>query len=203
MHDFVSLFFLGLMYGATICSISCLPYLGPYLLTTGNGFKDGITSSLTFISGKLFTYVILGGSAAYLGYVLIPENNLTVRFIQGTTLIAAGFALPFINRGGCHKKGQIMGKGASLFALGVSTSLIPCLPLLSMFLLAAKSGSVITGFTYGFMYGLGLVISPILIAGGVLALISKIVKLEARSFIPYLQGISVLLMVVTGIRIIL
>lgn len=52
------------------------------------------------------------------------------------------------------------------------------------------------------MYGLGLILSPTLIAG-ILLLVSKVVKVEAKGFIPYLQGISVLLMVIMGIKIIM
>lgn len=69
-------------------------------------------------------------------------------------------------------------------------------------MLAAKSGSLIKGSIYGLMYGLGLILSPTLIAG-ILLLVSKVVKVEAKGFIPYLQGISVLLMVIMGIKIIM
>lgn len=203
MSDILSLFFLGLLYGATTCSITCLPYLSPYLLATGKGFKDGILSSFTFVLGKLFTYALLGSLAGYLGYMFITENSSNVRFIQGVTLITAGLSLPFINSGGCYKKTQIMSRAASLFTLGVSTSLIPCLPLLTVLLLAAREGSVTWGLIYGFIYGLGIVISPTIIMGGILSLISKTIKAEARSFIPYFQGISILIMVIMGIRIII
>lgn len=53
------------------------------------------------------------------------------------------------------------------------------------------------------MYGLGLILSPTFIASGILSLVSKVLKVEAKGFIPYLQGISVLLMVIMGIKIIM
>ena len=65
MSDLIGLFLLGLLYGATICSITCLPYLGPFLLTTGEGFKDGILSSFAFFTGKLVVYATLGGCAGF------------------------------------------------------------------------------------------------------------------------------------------
>ena len=203
MSDISSLFLLGLLYGTTTCTITCLPYLSPYLLTTGKGFKEGITSSLTFSFGKLFTYIILGGIAAFLGHTLIPADDAKAKLIQGTIIIITALALPFISSGGCQKKSQIIGKASSLFALGISTSLIPCPPLMTILLVAANGGSVTMGLLYGTMYGLGIVISPIIIMGGILSQISKTVKVEARSFIPYLQGISILIMVVMGVRIII
>ena len=46
MGEAMGVFFLGLAYGATICSLTCLPCLGTYLMGCGNGFRDGIIASL-------------------------------------------------------------------------------------------------------------------------------------------------------------
>ncbi|MFH1953218.1 MAG: sulfite exporter TauE/SafE family protein [Pseudomonadota bacterium] len=203
MSDIIGLFLLGLLYGATICSISCLPYLGPYLLSTGKGFKDGIFSTFTFLTGKLVVYATLGGCAAFLGNVWMFHEEMPVGYIMGIVLIIVGLFLPFVAGGGCHKKARLMGKSASLFLLGISTSLIPCPPLVAIFALAAKEGSIISGVSYGLSYGLGLTLSPVLIAGGCLSLISKKIKLEALGFIPYMQGLSVLIIVIMGIRLLI
>lgn len=200
MNDAAGLFFMGLFYGTTVCSMSCLPYLSPYLLSTGTGFKEGVVSSAAFLGGKLISYSILGGVAAYLGHTLMIKDFLPAKSILGITIIIVGLSIPFINRGGCQKKSHVIGKRMSLFTLGVSTSLIPCPTLLSMFLLAAKEGSVIYGASYGFIYGLGIAVSPLILAGGGLSLISERLKIEVKGFIPYLQGISVLIMVLTGIK---
>ena len=87
--------------------------------------------------------------------------------------------------------------------LGVSTSLIPCPPLVTMFLLAAKNGSFISGISYGLVYGLGLILSPLIIAGGGLSVVSKIIKTEVKGFAPYLQGISVVMIVIMGAKILI
>ncbi|MBU2591505.1 MAG: sulfite exporter TauE/SafE family protein [Nitrospinae bacterium] len=203
MHNFVSIFFLGLIYGATICSISCLPYLAPYLLSTGLGFTDGVKSSLLFLSGKLTCYMFIGGLSAYLGNVLMLDKSMSVKWIMGIAIIALGLSIPFVNKGGCCTKRQVVGKRVSLFVLGIATSLRPCPPLVAMFLLAAKNGSVLLGVSYGIIYGLGLILSPIIIAGGGIALISKAIKTESKAFVPYLQGISMVIIVVIGIKIII
>ncbi len=204
MSDLTGLFMLGLLYGTTVCSLTCLPYIGPLLLCTGNGFRDGVVSSLVFISGKLLCYLVLGGVAAYLGHLLDINRVIPVTFISGLTLVMVGIMLPFINRGGqCQGKRQIMGRGLSLFVLGISTSLVPCPALATVFMLAAEKGVVISGIGYGLVYGMGIIISPLLIAGGVLSLISRRLKIEVRSFIPYLQGLSAMIIIIMGIRIIL
>lgn len=66
-----------------------------------------------------------------------------------------------------------------------------------------KGGSVVYGLSYGFIYGIGIAISPLILAGGGLSLITERLKIEVKGFIPYLQGISVIIMVATGIRMII
>lgn len=202
MHDAAGLFLLGLLYGTTVCSLTCLPYLGPYLLSTGRGFGEGIRSSLLFMSGKIFCYATMGGLSAYLGNTLMIDKSISAKWIMGIAIIAFGLSIPFVSRGECCNKRQVMGKNISLFLIGISTSLIPCPPLITMFLLAAKNGSLISGISYGLIYGLGLTISPLIIAGGGLAAISKNVKIEVKSFVPYMQGISMVMIVFMGIKII-
>ncbi|MEW6738861.1 MAG: cytochrome c biogenesis CcdA family protein [Nitrospirota bacterium] len=203
MHDAAGLFLLGLLYGTTVCSLTCLPYLGPYLLSTGRGFTDGMKSSLLFLSGKLICYMFIGGLSAYLGNVLMLDKSMSAKLIMGIAIIAFGLSIPFVSRGECCNKRQVMGKNISLFLVGISTSLIPCPPLVTMFLLAAKNGSLISGISYGLIYGLGLTISPLIIAGGGLSVISKIIKTEVKGFVPYLQGISVVMIVIMGARILI
>ncbi|MFN3395629.1 MAG: cytochrome c biogenesis CcdA family protein [Thermodesulfovibrionales bacterium] len=203
MHDAVGLFLLGLLYGATVCSLTCLPYIGPYLLSTGSGFADGVKSSLLFLSGKLICYVFIGGLSAYLGNVLMLDKSTPAKWIMGVTIIVFGLSIPFVSKRECCNKRQVMSKKISLFLVGVLTSLIPCPPLFTMFLLAAKNGSLSVGVSYGLIYGLGLIISPLIIAGGGISVISKTIKTEIKGFVPYLQGISVAMIVVMGIKIII
>lgn len=200
MPDLFGLFLLGVVYGATTCSITCLPYLSPYLLATGKGFRDGIGSSAAYLSGKVLTYAVLGALAAAMGHMLFSGDNAAIRLIQGITLIVTGLALPFIAREGCRKKEQMPGRNASLFALGMSSSLVPCFPVLNMLTAAAKSGSVVQGSASGLFYGAGIALSPLLILGGVFAVIAKTVHAEARSFTPYLRGLAMIAMVIMGIK---
>lgn len=203
MHDAVGLFLLGLLYGTTVCSLTCLPYLGPYLLSTGRGFADGMKSSLLFLSGKLICYMFIGGLSAYLGSVLMLDKGMAPKWIMGIAIIAFGLTIPFVSRGKYCNKRQVMGKNISLFLVGISTSLIPCPPLATMFMLAAKNGTLVSGISYGLIYGLGIILSPLVIAGGGLSVISKTIKAEIKGLVPYLQGISAVIIVVMGIRIII
>lgn len=198
MDEPLGLFLLGLSYGTTICSFSCLPYYGPYLIGSGTGFKDGILSSCAFAMGKLFIYSAFGGAAALLGRTLTVTP--THKTIMGLAVIAVAATVPFVTKGGCQKRSQIVGKRFSMFILGIVSSFIPCPPLAAVLVLAAQQGNAMTGLMYGFFYGMGLTVSPMLLAGGSFAFISSRIRQEANGFTPYMQKISMGIMVVIAVK---
>jgi len=200
MGEATGVFLLGLAYGATVCSLTCLPCLGTYLMGCGNGFRDGVIASLFFMLGKVASYTIFGGLAGLLGHVLTLTADQQ-RIIPGIALIGAALMLPFMSAGGCQQQHAEAGKRTSLLLLGMATSLAPCPSLAAILLLAAKDGSWLTGAGYGFLYGTGLMLSPLLIAGGGLALIAKKIRLESAGFKPYLQGSAMLIMIIMGMQV--
>ena len=86
-------------------------------------------------------------------------------------------------------------KEGRFFVLGVVSSLVPCPPLVAIFLLAANKGTLLGGISYGLFYGLGLMVSPMLIIGGGLAMISESIKKKASFFHPYIKGLTMFIMV--------
>lgn len=199
MPDPAGLFILGLTYGLTVCSLTCLPYLAPYLMGTGTGFKNGIANSLWFMFGKLMVYATLGGIAAYIGRSLDLAQSSSG--VMGFILIGAGISMPLINRNKCQKKCQAAAKNISMFAMGAGSSLIPCPPLAAIFMLAAQHGSIALGIAYGLIYGLGLVISPLIIAGGGLAFVSASMREQLGSRMHYIEGLAMVIMVSMGLNI--
>ena len=198
--DAAGLFTLGLVYGATVCSMTCLSYLGPYLLGTGNGFRDGVLSSLSFGLGKICCYVFLGGLAGYLGRQLTYSPALTLA--MGIILIGVAISMPFVTKRGCRDTCRQGRKRASLLTLGAATSLAPCPPVLAILTLAAGQGSMVTGMAFGLFYGLGIIISPLLLVGGGLSLVSQKLRQEVKSFMPYIQGLAMTIMILMGANII-
>ncbi len=193
-----SLFLMGLLYGTTVCSLSCLSYVGPYLMGCGNGFGDGLLHSFVFMLGKVATYTVLGAIAGGLGQVWELDQGV-FSTVAGLVTVVVGLSLLFGNRkGGCSCKGKY-----SSLLLGVSSSLMPCPPLAAVFMVAAQTGSVYGGGLCGVVYGLGLVLSPLLLIGGSISLISKRIREEAAGFVPYLRGTAALVLVSAGIRLLL
>lgn len=200
MPDPAGLFALGLTYGLTVCSLTCLPYLAPYLMGTGTGFKNGMVSSLSFMSGKLLVYASLGGVAAFIGHSV--DFGSYSSMVMGTILVTVGVSMPLLNKNKCQEKCQRTGRNISMLAMGVGSSLVPCPPLAAIFMLAAQRGSVPEGILYGLVYGLGLLASPLIIAGGGLAFISASIRQQLGGQMKYIEWLTVLIMVSMGLKII-
>ena len=198
--DTAGLFTLGLVYGTTVCSMTCLSYLGPYLLGTGNGFRDGMISSLSFGLGKICCYMFLGGLAGYLGQKLTYSPAHT--WAMGLILIGVALSMPYVARRNCRNKCRQGSKRASLMTLGAATSLVPCPPVLAILTLAASQGSMVSGMSFGLFYGLGIIISPLVLFGGGLSLISQKLRQEVKSFMPWIQGMAMTIMVLMGVNMI-
>ncbi len=199
-HEVAALFFLGIFSGLTVCGFSCLPLLGPFLLSTGNGFKDGISATVLFILGKITAYSALGGLAALLGHALFIDSSGAMRFVSGAPLIAAGVTLPLLYRKKCGAACRI--RSISCLGLGLVTSLLPCPSLMAVFALAAKEGNVMHGLLYGLAFSSGLMVSPLLIIGGGISMISDKIRREAARFMPAVQVMSGIIMILLGTKII-
>lgn len=198
MAEAFSFILLGVLYGSTVCSFTCMPYLGVYVIGTGNSFREGVEATLIFLAGKICVYVLFGIVAGAVGKTL-DISGLQGK-IFGVILIASGLLLPFVAGRRCGGACRHGGRKLSLFALGCGTGLLPCPPMLSLLLLAAQKGSWLAGATYGVMFGLGQIVSPILLAGGGLAHLAGKIRLEVKNFTPYLRLISMMIMVFLGIR---
>ena len=203
LHEFSSLFLLGMVSGASICSLSCLHYLGPYIMGTGQGFRDGVVASWIFVCGKIVSYSIMCGCAAAFGKLFLPETFRSSGVLPGIILIAAALSIPFAHRLGCSKTRCTTARKISLFGLGVSSSLLPCPTMAAVFLLAAEKGVVIAGMGYGAMFGLGLALSPLLIIGGGLSMIANRLRLETGKLMSAVRALSIIIMIGMGIRLML
>ncbi|MDH4100442.1 MAG: sulfite exporter TauE/SafE family protein [Nitrospirota bacterium] len=203
--EYINLFLIGAVYGFTTCSLTCLPYLAPYMMGVGGGFKGGMRSSLFFVFGKVATYAAVSGAAAMLGQELIKKNEHDVRVFIGLSLVVVGVLLFMGKEGGCKPNplSRLMhsasGRKSHLFVLGILTSLIPCVPLSSLLLLSAKSGSVTTGAAYGFVYGAGLILSPLILAGGFFAFVSERIRMEIPDMRVVLRRVSAAVLIATGV----
>jgi sulfite exporter TauE/SafE len=199
--DLPALVLLGIVSGATLCNLGCLAHLGPVLMGTASGFREGFRATLYYIAGKFLVYVLWGGVAGWAGTVL-TLNRDEVRS-TGFLLVALAILLPLFNHGKCPGKLAAIGKGSSLFSLGAITSFTPCPSLLGILAVAARSGSAAAGLACGAAFGLGLVCSPLILTGGVVGLIADRLRLEVAGLHRIFQGCALFILLILGMRLLI
>jgi cytochrome c-type biogenesis protein len=121
---------------------------------------------------------------------------------MGVALILAGFSLVFFKRKNTCKC-EARGKSIFFLTIGVGSSMVPCPPLAAVLVLAARQGLVLNGAAYGLVYGLGLLISPLIIAGGGFSYLSSSMRKQLGDKIQSIERLACLVMVLMGCQILL
>jgi len=164
---------MGLAFGAGPCNVACLPYLGPVFTAAGAEANSGWRIMLPFSLGRCTGYALLGLVAGGMGQVLVQMlDSAPVHLLLGAATVLLGLLL--LRRrstgaacgGGGHQVGTgLQIHGSALFLMGAGMALNPCLPLTTLLLAAASTGSAVTGLALGAAFGAGAVIIPALIFG--------------------------------------
>jgi thiol:disulfide interchange protein DsbD len=180
---FFAVWLLGLTMGLTACTVTCLPFMGTWVLGRAEGGRSALRDTGIFLAGRLVAYSALGGLAGALGSWLTHtlDGGIGHLFI-GASSIAAGIwlLLPARRQTPC----SVARKGAGMppFLLGFSLSLTPCAPLASLLAACALSGGTASGLGYGLVFGLGAALTPLLVLVPLLSLFGKKLR-EGRQWI--------------------
>lgn len=201
MPNYLALVLLGLVSGTTVCSVGCLTHLGPYLLGSATGFRQGVSSTVSYLAGKSLVYLLWGGVAGWAG-AMLPLGRYGARG-SGLFLVAAALVLPLFNRASCPGRLATLGNRGTLLGLGAVTSLMPCPTLVGLLAVAAASGSAVAGAACGGSFALGLLCSPLVVAGGVLGLCAGRLRLEVGGMRRIFQGFAMLMLITMGVRLML
>ncbi len=200
---------MGFFYGITLCSFSCLPIIAPYIFGTQTGFRSGFDVTAVFIGARILTYSTLGAIAGWLGQVLLDQIESGILFpVAGALVLIIGITVIFKRRPACRKPSPIM-KGSRKTAvlhmavLGVATSLMPCMPLTAVLLMAATSQSPITGAVLAFTFGMGAAASPLYYLGGATSWLAAKIRSEIPRYTRALQSLSGIILAIFGLRLLL
>lgn len=180
MKEYTALFFYGLTMGVGPCLAFCAPALLSYIAGTKKSWLGGLKDILIFSLSRLVICAILGLLAGSIGYLLnevisSPEVNL-IKYLGlgifvlllGIIMLLGGKGFPFC----CILHRETIEKSTkSIILLGILIGLAPCLPLLgALSVIAGVAKGPVIGAFWGFSFGLGTVISPLIIlapiAGG-------------------------------------
>ena len=185
-NTYLEAFIVGLFYGSVVCVSSCLPYVASYIAGVGAGFRKGVLVTLVFSSGRLAAYAIIGGAVGLLsGALRLIISAETLLPFQGYSSIAFGIVTMVIgftillkiksSPHNCNTEanGTLGGRTLSkrfdvrAFSLGLTRGLVICPPLLALLLYALPFAAPIDGLVLALLFGLGTVLSPLLLLGGV------------------------------------
>jgi len=190
----------------------CAPILLPYIAGTKRTWQEGLKATLIFGLTRLVIYTLLGGVVGYIGYYLFQlfYNQLWGMYLwifAGIFIIALG-TLIVLGKGVKNPLCRVLQKQTledstkSMIILGILIGAMPCLPLLAVLTeIMFMAERFYEGLIYGFAFGIGTVISPLLILGALAPLISgKLIRSEKaiRAF-NFICGV---LLVIVGIYII-
>lgn len=166
---------MGLAFGAGPCNIACLPYLGPVFTAAGQDAGGGRRVMVPFSLGRLTGYTLLGLAAGGTGRALVERLEASpVHALLGAATALVGLALLWRRtpgRAACAPRPNESGRRGApayrggLFLMGAGMALNPCLPLATLLLAAAATGSPWTGAALGSAFGGGAVVVPALVFG--------------------------------------
>jgi sulfite exporter TauE/SafE len=186
------LFFLqGLILGAGPCLFTCLPILVPYLAGKEKSFQAGLKATLIFGFARTIVYTLLGGIVGLAGFGLFQLLGTffwkkIIWSLAGVVIIILGILMVFQKNEpdqlcSIKKKSPFEASGSNLFLLGIIIGLAPCGPLISILLeVMLLTNSILAGIFYGLAFGLGTIISPLLLIGAAAPILpKKILKIKA------------------------
>jgi sulfite exporter TauE/SafE len=190
MFDIINALILGFTYGLGPCTISCAPLVVPLIMSTANTRKEGIILSIIFSLGRVISYIALGALAGLMGRTLdfyLPQKYLGIFFV------ILGIAVFFNIHGKCIMKSRFKITSNSMaLVTGIIYGAGPCPPLIALLGLAVVSKSAIIGALMGLVFGLGTIVSPLIILGLFSGWFAK--HKEFKQVIPYVSGLFLALL---------
>ncbi|MBS1190031.1 MAG: hypothetical protein H6R10_1823 [Rhodocyclaceae bacterium] len=162
--SYVSVWLLGVSLGLTACTVTCLPFIGTWVLGRNSAGAGSLADALSFLGGRLVAYGLLGAAAAALGSWFLEQlatgwGNAVI----GLVSLGAGLVLALPRREGTGCGVRRLAGRSSPFLMGVALTLIPCAPLATLLATCAAAGSAGAGWLLGSTFGLGTLLSPMLV----------------------------------------
>lgn len=184
-NPYLAAFVGGLFYGLAFCTSACLPFIASYIAGIGAGFRRGIIVTLTYNSGRIAAYAMIGGAIGILsaGFrFLVSEASLLPfqqysSFAFGIVTIVIGVSILLKSRNlTCDHvaKGSVSpsainpsrGFDVGAFSLGLSRGLVVCPALLALLIYSLPFAAPIDSVALAVLFGLGTALSPLLLLGG-------------------------------------
>ncbi len=206
---YIGMLVMGAFYGLTWCNFSCIPLIGPYIFGTQKGFQKGFDATLTFMLTRIVAYALLGGLSGWFGSIALEYvDSGWMLGMAGILVLLIGATVIYRPKRAACKRGSEAQPPRQhtrmhMIALGLSTSMVPCLPLSAVLFYAAATGSFTTGCLLALMFGIGTSASPLYYLGGATGWLAKSIGAEIPRYRGMLRILSGGILVVFGIQLLL
>ncbi|MDD5384433.1 MAG: sulfite exporter TauE/SafE family protein [Gallionella sp.] len=192
---------LGLSLGLTACTVTCLPFMGTWVLGRGGSQVQALRDTALFVSGRIIAYTLLGAIAGGAGgWLSEAMRGGTGNAVIGLASIAAGVWLLRADKP--HSPcGVVRGAGSTPpLLMGFSLSLTPCAPLASLLAVCATAGSIKLGMANGMVFGLGAALTPLLILLPLISLLGKNLRDNREWITRWIRWGAAAVLILLGLR---
>lgn len=198
---FFAIWLLGLSLGLTACTVTCLPFMGTWVLGRGGSQTQALYDTGLFVTGRIIAYTLLGAIAGGAGMWLSQAmRGGTGNAVIGLASIAAGLWLLRAEKP--HSPCSAVRHSGSMppLLMGFSLSLTPCAPLASLLAVCASAGSIRLGMANGMMFGLGAALTPLLILLPLISLFGKSLRDNREWITRWIRWGAAAVLVLLGLK---
>lgn len=205
--------FMGIAAGMGQCSVVCAPFLSTYIMGSREGILNGLKSFAAFTIGRILMCAALGLAAGYIGtaFLCIDSHFGYVLTAFGAVMILIGFLMiirPVCIR--CEKTKEenemsslfsrhfTFNPTTHLFIMGMAFAAIPCPPMGAMLLYSPQMPSLISSSIMMALFGVGTIVSPLIIISAAAGWFSKKIKVEAPQYRIVFQRLSGVILILPG-----
>ena len=211
MINLIELFTLGITIAFGPCLFYCSPIVISYIASTQDSWQKGFKSVLIFSLSRAFICVLLGTLAGLFGKILtttLDKYGLIIYIIGGTFISLSGILILLGKNPNLHlcqilRKYTVENDIRNTITFGIIIGLLPCPPLLGILVyISLVSKELWQGALLGLSFGVGTMISPLIIFGILVSSLPKIIikspkTLEifkkACGFLLFLFGVQLII----------
>ena len=207
---YLSIFLIGLSFGATACMFSCMPFLTPILVKSSNNIKQSLSVMIPFSLGRIFTYTMIA-MLAFVSSLLVKEllkNNEILNYILGAVTILLGISMlynSYKNSKNCAIHNPITKEQKystiGFFGLGATISINLCTPVISLITISSSTTSIYSAIAFGIAFGFGAVLFTFLFYGFFFSTLIKGLLEQFARYKKYVEVIASLFLIFVGILI--
>ncbi len=198
----LSLFLIGLSYGASACLFTCMPIMSPLLLSTAAQERSFIPVLLPFSLGRLGSYMGMAAvafvSAAWLKTTL-QYGHVSQYVLGTTTVVMALYVLFFSAKKGCAgSKMRQAGSSTGYFMMGAGISLSICAPVATLIATSMYAPSIAYALLMGTAFGLGAISAMLVVYGVLLTPIAKEALWRLREYHGIIEKSAGIMLLAVG-----